>query len=67
MNRAEEDTSGRAISGGAALISSIVKGSSTMGDGLTEWLTGISGDGAGHDITLHRTVIAAISNDNGSK
>lgn len=64
-NNSEQQQNDKIFIGNAALISCLVNDNITLKDALVDWLTGISGDGAGQDIVIHRLAIAALSNDKG--
>ena len=64
-NNSEQQQNDKMFLGNAALISCLVNNNITLKDALMDWLTGVSGDGAGQDIVKHRLAIAALSNDKG--
>ncbi|RKF62375.1 DNA replication checkpoint protein tel2 [Erysiphe neolycopersici] len=52
------------VSAVAALISSIITGNEIMKNHLLTWLSGNFGAGVGEGVSIRRSVIAAIANDN---
>jgi hypothetical protein len=65
INHSEKQDKNEAVSAGAAMLLGLTEGSSTLAQGLMEWVIGTSGDGFAHNIFMHRAAIAAFSRDNG--
>lgn len=64
-NHSESHEQNKAVSAGAAIIFGIIQDSVTLRDGLMNWIIGVSGDGFAHNIRMHRSGIAALSEDGG--
>lgn len=64
-NDPKQQQDDKSLSRNAALIFCLLNDNSALKDALVDWLTGVSGDGAGQDVVIHRIAIAALSNDKG--